>query len=72
MKKSLLVFGKLTGLGWFVALILILSVIIGRWLGSFLGLSDLFALLGGSCGIIVSFIGVRSILKNITNRNNKR
>ncbi|MBM01355.1 MAG: hypothetical protein CL762_01350 [Chloroflexi bacterium] len=71
MKKNFIIFGKITGLGWFVVIITIGLVLVGRWIGSFIGSPILFASIGGLIGIVVSYLGIRSSIREILNNNGR-
>jgi hypothetical protein len=45
---------------------------VGRWIGGFIGSPILFALIGGLIGIVVSYLGIRSSIREILNNNGKR
>ena len=71
MKKNFIIFGKITGLGWFVVIITIGLVLVGRWIGGFIGSPILFALIGGLIGIVVSYLGIRSSIREILSNNGR-
>ena len=68
MKKNIIVFGKITGIGWFVVILILTSVLLGRWIGDKVGMPILFASLSGVVGVLVSFFGIRASIKDIINR----
>ncbi|MBK65548.1 MAG: hypothetical protein CL769_01135 [Chloroflexi bacterium] len=68
MKKNIIVFGKITGIGWFVVILIIVSVLLGRWVGDKIGLPILFASLSGLIGVVISILGIRASIKDILNR----
>ena len=49
---------RLLGLGWYVALCLVVGILGGLWLDRQLGLSPLFLLLGLTLGLVVAFVGI--------------
>ena len=69
MKKNIIVFGKITGIGWFVVILIIVSVLLGRWVGDKIGLPILFASLSGLIGVVISILGIRASIKDILNRS---
>tara|TARA_Y200000002_G_scaffold202369_1_gene166972 strand:+ start:530 stop:739 length:210 start_codon:yes stop_codon:yes gene_type:complete len=68
MKKNIIVFGKITGIGWFVVILILTSVLLGRWIGEKVGMPILFASLSGVVGVLVSLLGIRASIKDIINR----
>ena len=68
MKKNIIVFGKITGIGWFVVILILASVLLGRWIGGKVGMPILFASLSGIIGVLISLIGIRASIKDIINR----
>ena len=68
MKKNIVVFGKITGIGWFVVILILISVLLGRWIGEKIGMPILFASLSGVVGVLVSLFGIRASIKDILNR----
>ena len=68
MKKNRIVFGKITGIGWFVVILILTSVLFGRWIGEKVDMPILFASLSGVAGVLVSLIGIRASIKDIINR----
>ena len=68
MKKNIIVFGKITGIGWFVVILILTSVLLGRWIGEKVGMPILFASLSGIIGVLISLIGIRASIKDIINR----
>jgi|TARA_B100001559_G_C15994772_1_gene391697 hypothetical protein len=68
MKKNIIVFGKITGIGWFVVILILTSVLLGRWIGEKVGMPILFASLSGVVGVLVSLFGIRASIKDIINR----
>tara|TARA_B100000902_G_C27277217_1_gene899536 strand:- start:881 stop:1090 length:210 start_codon:yes stop_codon:yes gene_type:complete len=68
MKKNIIVFGKITGIGWFVVILIIVSVLLGRWVGDKIGMPILFASLSGLIGVVISILGIRASIKDILNR----
>ena len=68
MKKNIIVFGKITGIGWFVVILILTSVLLGRWIGEKVGMPILFASLSGVVGVLVPLFGIRASIKDIINR----
>lgn len=68
MKKNIIVFGKITGIGWFVVILIIVSVLLGKWVGDKIGMPILFASLSGLIGVVISILGIRASIKDILNR----
>ena len=66
---------RLTGLGWFVAVSIILGVVGGLGLDRFLGTTPLFILLGTVLGSVVAFWGLLKLVTPVLNsvrRNDAR
>ena len=63
---------RLTGLGWFVAVSIILGVVGGLGLDRLLGTTPLFILLGTVLGSVVAFWGLLKMVTPVLNsvRNN--
>ncbi|ACZ61650.1 hypothetical protein DhcVS_496 [Dehalococcoides mccartyi VS] len=55
------------GLGWYIALVILLGTLGGRWLDETLDLSPLFLLIGLLSGVFLAFYGVYRLLPKITN-----
>ena len=55
----------LLGIGWYVALCLLVGVLGGLWLDSRLGLSPLFILLGVGAGLVVAGFGTYRMLLGV-------
>lgn len=68
MKKNIIVFGKITGIGWFVVILVLASVLFGKWIGDKIGMPILFASISGVAGVLVSLLGIRASIKDIINR----
>lgn len=49
---------RLTGLGWYIALCIVLGVLGGLWLGNLTGQRALLVLLGAVLGSVIAFYGV--------------
>ena len=63
---------KLLGLGWYVALCLVVGILGGLWLDRQLRLSPLFLLLGLALGLIVAFVGIfRMVQESIEEGNDQ-
>lgn len=67
MKKNIIVFGKITGIGWFVVILTLISVLLGRWIGNKLGMPILFASVSGIIGVVISLLGIKASIKDILN-----
>ena len=62
---------RLTGLGWFVAVCIVLGILGGLWLGKVTGQVALLVLVGTVLGSVVAFYGVyRMILPAVYGSNN--
>ena len=62
---------RLTGLGWFVAVCIVLGILGGLWLGKLTGQVALLVLVGTVLGSAVAFYGVyRMILPAVYGSNN--
>lgn len=62
---------RLTGLGWFVAVCIVIGILGGLWLGNVTGQVALFVLAGTIVGSVVAFYGVyRMILPAVYGSNN--
>ena len=62
---------RLTGLGWFIAVCIVLGILGGLWLGSVTGQVALMVLSGTILGSVVAFYGVyRMILPAVYGSNN--
>ncbi len=62
---------RLTGLGWFVAVCIVLGIVGGLWLGKLTGQVALLVLVGTVLGSVVAFYGVyRMILPAVYGSNN--
>jgi len=63
---------RLLGLGWYVALCLVVGILGGLWLDRQLRLSPLFLLLGLALGLIVAFVGIfRMVQESIEEGNDQ-
>ncbi len=65
---------RLTGLGWFIAVCIVLGIIGGLWLGKLTGQVALLVLVGTVLGSVVAFYGVyRMIIPAVygSNRPNR-
>jgi len=63
---------QLLGLGWYVALCLVVGILGGLWLDRQLRLSPLFLLLGLALGLIVAFVGIfRMVQESIEEGNDQ-
>ena len=62
---------RLTGLGWFVAICIVLGILGGLWLGNVTGQVALLVLVGTVLGSVVAFYGVyRMIIPAVYGSNN--
>ena len=63
---------RLTGLGWYVVVCILLGVLGGLWLDRRLGILPLFTLLGSVLGMVVAFWGIyRMVVPLMQGKNNK-
>jgi F0F1-type ATP synthase assembly protein I len=62
---------RITGLGWYVGLCIVLGVVGGLWLDRRLGSMPLFTLLGVAVGSIVAFYGVYKMVLPLLGQDNK-
>jgi uncharacterized membrane protein YfcA len=63
---------RLIGIGWYIAVCILLGTLGGRWLGQKLdgrSYEVLFTLLGLFLGLIVAFFGVYRLLKAVVQNN---
>jgi uncharacterized protein YneF (UPF0154 family) len=63
---------RFVGIGWYIALCILLGTLGGRWLGQKLNSNSsevIFTLLGLGVGVIVAFFGVYRLLKPIMSNN---
>ena len=58
MPQWVIVALRLTGLGWYIALCIVLGVLGGLWLGQLTGQTALLVLLGATLGSVAAFYGV--------------
>ena len=58
---------RLLGLGWYVALSIVLSVGGGLWLDGKLDVRPLFTLLGLALGLVVAFYGAYKMVQPLLN-----
>ena len=73
MPQWVIVALRLTGLGWYIALCIILGVLGGLWLGQLTGQTALLILLGVVLGSVVAFYGVwRMVLPAIYGPGHRR
>ncbi len=56
---------RLTGLGWYVALCIVIGVVGGLWLDGLTGTKGLFLPLGTVLGSVVAFWGMYKMVKPI-------
>lgn len=61
---------RLTGLGWYIALSIILGTGGGLWLDRLLGTRVLFTLVGVLIGSVVAFYGVYRLVRPLMNGGN--
>ena len=62
---------RLLGMGWYVAICIVLGVLGGRWLDEKLHTRPILVIVGLVLGIIVAFYGVyKMILPNIKQKRN--
>ena len=63
---------RVAGMGWYVALCIVLGVLGGLWLDNKLGTSPLLILSGTLLGVVVAFYGIYKMvvpLLNLTDHN---
>lgn len=73
MPQWLIIALRLTGLGWYIALCIILGVLGGLWLGHLTGQPALLILLGVVLGSVIAFYGVwRMVLPAIYGPGHRR
>ena len=73
MPQWLIIALRLTGLGWYIALCIILGVLGGLWLGQLTGQPALLILLGVVLGSVIAFYGVwRMVLPAIYGPGHRR
>lgn len=58
MPQWLIIALRLTGLGWYIAICIVLGVLGGLWLGNLTGQRALLVLLGAVLGSVIAFYGV--------------
>ena len=63
---------QLVGLGWYVALCIVLGTVGGLWLDKRLHSSPAFAITGLILGIIVAFYGLYRMIVPILGKDNKK
>ena len=56
---------RLIGLGWYVALCIVLGVAGGLWLDSKLDTSIIFTLVGLGIGLLVAFLGIYRMILSV-------
>ena len=49
---------RLVGMGWYIAICIVLGFFGGRWLGRLLDSEVFFILLGVGLGVLIAFLGV--------------
>ena len=70
MPQWLIVALRLTGLGWYVALCIVLGILGGLWLGNLTGQVAILVLVGTVLGSVIAFYGVyRMVLPAIYGSN---
>ena len=63
---------KLIGLGWYLAICIVLGVTGGLWLDNLLGTVPLFVLIGVILGMVVGFLGLyRMVLPLLDEKRNR-
>ena len=60
---------QLLGLGWYVALCIVVGVAGGIWLDRISGLTPLFTLLGVLLGTVAAFFGLYKMVRPLINNN---
>ena len=75
MRSGLGLVMRLLGLGWYVALCIVLGVASGLWVDGKLDVRPLFTLLGMGLGLVVAIYGayklVQPLLRNFNHFNNE-
>lgn len=62
---------RLMGLGWFVASCILMGVLGGIWLDTWMNVSPLFTLLGAILGSVIAFYGLYKMIGPIVEQTNK-
>ena len=63
---------RLIGVGWFIGISILLSILAGSWLDSKFNTGPIFVIVGLILGIVVAAYGVyRMVLPLISNKQNK-
>ena len=62
---------RLLGLGWFVALCIVIGAVGGIWLDKLSGLTPLFTLLGVLFGTVAAFYGLYKMVRPLFNSNHQ-
>ena len=60
---------QLLGLGWYVALCIVVGAVGGIWLDRISGLTPLFTLLGVLLGTVAAFYGLFKMVRPLINNN---
>ena len=58
---------RLLGLGWYVAICIVVGVVGGSWLDRWSGLTPLFTLLGVLTGTVAAFYGLYKMVRPLLN-----
>ena len=58
----------LLGIGWYIAICILLGVFIGRWVDEATGLKPTFTLIGIVLGLLVAVIGGARMVLRVTRR----
>ena len=70
MKKQMGVW-RLLGLGWYIAICLVLGILAGVWLDQALRTAPLFMLIGLALGLVVAFTGMYRMLAAVVRDQEK-
>lgn len=62
---------RLVGIGWYIAICILLGIVGGQWLGRTVHSEGLFILLGLALGLVLAFLGVYRMLLPLMGDNDK-
>ena len=68
-RRGFIIAMRLLGLGWYVAIAIILGVVAGLWLDNKMGTLPLFTLLGVLLGSVAAFYGLYRMVEPLFNVN---
>jgi len=63
---------QLLGIGWFIALCIILGVLGGIWLDSKMGSKPLWTIIGLILGVVIAFTGAYRMVSPLINKKNSK